>query len=525
MLRSAIFCLFGSLALSTLVLCHSLILGCLGSNEVSPQTAIFRGLTSFDPGHPTLNFSCDKALGAELAPNTQAESIRFTSPDEALSRIDLPSGFDVSGFAAEPMVQQPIAMAFDTRGRLWVAECFTYAENGKFETELRDRIVILEDSDHDGRADRRTVFWDQGQRLTSLEIGFGGVWVLCTPHLLFIPDRDGDDQPDAEPTVVLDGWVSAGHTLVNGLRWGPDGWLYGRHGIQGTSEVGTPDAPPEDRVSINCGIWRYHPQRRRFEVVCHGTTNPWGMDWNDHGQLFFINTVIGHLWQVLPGAHYRRMYGDDLRPELYELIEQTADHVHWDDGHEEWTAQRKGVSTGTSRAGGGHAHVGLMFYLGDNWPLEYRDELFTLNLHGRRINRDHLEREGATYVGRHRPDFVTWGDAWFRGIDLAYGPDGGVYVLDWSDIGECHEADGVHRTSGRIYKISWRGGERKPANPNQRQSTWQRFPAVSWSRCNGTGTNGLSGKLDACSRNAPRGVWIWTRHAASCGICSSSNPR
>jgi putative membrane-bound dehydrogenase-like protein len=391
--------------------------------------------------------------------DSQPETIPLLSPAEALATASAPEGFGISLFAAEPEVQQPIAMSFDHRGRLWVAECYSYAEGGAFDNQLRDRIVILEDSDGDGEADRRTLFWDDGERLTSIECGFGGIWVLATPHLLFLPDGDGDDKPDGAPVVIVDGWVPAGHTLVNGLRWGPDGWLYGRHGIQGTSRVGKPGTPDEARVAINCGIWRYHPQREVFEAVCHGTTNPWGMDWNDHGELFFINTVIGHLWHALPGAHYRRMYGEDLRANLYEAIEQTADHVHWDDGREDWTAQAKELSEGTHHAGGGHAHTGLMFYLGDNWPQIYRDDLFTLNLHGRRMNRDHLERTGATYAGRHRPDLVRWGDEWFRGIDLAYGPDGGVYVLDWSDIGECHEADGVHRGSGRIYKISWGGGE------------------------------------------------------------------
>ena len=402
-------------------------------------------------------------LSAE-PPNTQQETTPFLSPKEALAAVDVPAGFRVSLFAAEPQVRQPIAMAFDTRGRLWVAECDTYTKSNVFDTEQRDRVVIFEDTNDDGEADRRTVFWDQGQRLTSVEIGFGGVWVLCPPQLLFIPDGDRDDRPDAEPIVVLDGWSPAGHTFVNGLRWGPDGWLYGRHGIQGVSHVGAPGTPDERRTPVNCGIWRYHPRQKTFEVVCHGTTNPWGMDWDDRGELFFINTVIGHLWQAIPGAHYRRMYGDDLRPQLYELIEQVADHVHWDQGQEDWTATRKELSSATSRTGGGHAHTGLMIYLGENWPGEYRGELFTLNLHGRRINHDHLERSGATYVGRHRPDLMSFRDPWFRGIDLAYGRDGGVYVLDWSDIGECHEADGIHRTSGRIYK-TWRPTTQPPSTP------------------------------------------------------------
>lgn len=389
--------------------------------------------------------------------DTQAEDIPLLTPEQALQSLTVPAGFHVSLFAAEPAIQQPIALATDERGRLWVAENYTYAERERdYDTELRDRIVILEDADNDGRFDRRTVFWDQGVKLTSIEIGFGGVWALCAPHLLFIPDADRDDVPDGPPIVVLDGWDgdSIRHNIVNGLRWGPDGWLYGRHGITATSLVGTPGTQPEQRARMDCGVWRYHPTRKVFEVVCRGTTNPWGMDWDDHGQMFFINTVIGHLWHVIPGAYLQRMFGEHVDADLFELIGQTADHFHWDTT-EAWHDIRKlGVTKTTDQAGGGHAHCGMMIYLGNQWPQKYRNQLFTANLHGRRINVDRLQRAGATYTGLHEPDILTAGDPWFRCIELCYGADGGVYLADWSDIGECHENDGVHRGSGRIYKMT-----------------------------------------------------------------------
>lgn len=386
----------------------------------------------------------------------------LTPAFDALEGMQLPEGFHATLFASEPDVRQPIALATDPKGRLWVAENYTYAEAERnFDTELRDRIVILEDSNRDGHFDSRTVFWDEGVRLTSVEIGFGGVWVLCAPYLLFIPDRDGDDQPDGPPVVMLDGWEadSIRHNLVNGLRWGPDGWLYGRHGIQATSLVGRPGTPDDDRVRLNCGVWRFHPTRHVFEVVYRGTTNPWGMDWDEHGQLFLINTVIPHLWHIIPGGFSERMYGEHFHSHLYALLGQTADHVHWDT-RETWNFIREGVSATTDQAGGGHAHAGLLIYQGTNWPEEYRGDVFALNFHGRRINRDRLQRAGATYSASHLPDPIAWSDTWFRGIDLISGPDGGVFVADWSDTGECHENDGVHRSSGRIYKITH--GETSP---------------------------------------------------------------
>ena len=104
-----------------------------------------------------------------------------------------------------------------------------------------------------------------------------------------------------------------------------------------------------------------------------------------------------------------------------------------------------------------------MIYLGDHWPEEYRGKLFTLNLHGRRANVDAARAPGSGYVGRHEPDMLFAADPFFRGIDLSYGPDGSVFVLDWSDTGECHEHDGVHRSSGRIYRVRLRqAGRRRP---------------------------------------------------------------
>lgn len=380
--------------------------------------------------------------------------------EEAAATMELPPGFKCLVFAAEPDVRNPIGIAWDAKGRLWVAENYTYAESPlRWDTKLRDRVIILEDKDGDGKHDERKVFWEGGSYLTSVETGYGGVWVLHNGTLSFIADKNGDDTPDGEPEVLLDGFnvKTIGHNIVNGLRWGPDGWLYGRHGITDTSAVGAPGTPLEKRVKINCGIWRYHPTRKVFEVVCHGGTNSWGHDWNAEGELFYINTVIGHLWHVIPGAYYRRMFGTHLNPHVYEVIEQTADHFHWDASGEKWNDIRKGVTSKTDQLGGGHAHVGMLIYQGGLWPEKYHGAVLTCNLHGNRINMDTLERQGCGYVGKHAPDFMKAKDKWFRGIDLLTGPDGNVFVADWSDSGECHDNDGVHRSSGRIYKIVYDG--------------------------------------------------------------------
>jgi len=385
------------------------------------------------------------------------------TPDAAARGFRVPAEFEVTVFAAEPDVQNPVAMAWDHRGRLWVAENYTYADSSrKFDLSLRDRILIFEDTDGDGRQDSRTVFTDDLQMVSSVLPGPGGVWVLALPQLIFIPDTDQDDRPDGAAVVLLDGFTPATdnhHTFANGLKWGPDGWLYGRCGASSPGRVGPPGTPQDARVPLFGGVWRYRPpaptgKPPRVEVLCHGTTNPWGMDWNESGEAFFINTVNGHLWHVIPGAHFRRPHSEDPNPDVYETIDTHADHYHWDTG-KDWTDSRK-VTGEHDRLGGGHAHCGATIYLGDNWPDTYRGRLMTLNLHGRRVNVDRLEREGSGYVGRHEPDLLQSADPWFRGIELDYGPGGSLFLLDWSDTGECHEHTGVHRTSGRIFRVSYR---------------------------------------------------------------------
>jgi len=395
-------------------------------------------------------------------PDTERHAGGPPSPREAAALFDLPPGFSVSVFAAEPDVRNPIAMAWDRRGRLWVAENFTYADGTtRFDDTLRDRVVILEDADGDGVADRRTVFTDRVRMLTGIEVGRGGVWLMCPPQLLFIPDRDGDDAPDGPAEILLDGFdvgLASHHNFANGLRFGPDGWLYGRCGHSCPARIGRPGAPDERRFAMEGGLWRYHPETGSIEVLTTGTTNPWGHDWTAEGECFFVNTVNGHLWHMIPGAHFAQANGIDPNPLTYELIDHHADHYHFDTGAG-WQASRHGAA---DALGGGHAHSGCMIYEGANWPAEWRGCLFTLNFHGRRVNREVLARAGSGYVARHAPDLFVTGDTWFRGIDLAAGPDGSIVVLDWSDAGECHERDGVHRSSGRIFRFAFGEPVRPP---------------------------------------------------------------
>lgn len=383
------------------------------------------------------------------------------SAQKAAAGFKVPEGFEVSVYASEPEVQNPIAMAWDHRGRMWVAENYTYAERARrFDFNLSDRVVIFQDADHDGKAEKRSVFIDTVKNLTSIEKDKDGLWLMCPPQLLFVPDRDGNDVPDGPPEVILDGFTVAKsnyHNYANGLKWGPDGWLYGRCGHSCPGMLGLPGTAEEERVPIDGGIWRYHPTRKIVEVLTHGTTNPWGHDWDENGELFFINTVNGHLWHMIPGAHFKEPFGPSQNPLIYDRLEMHADHWHFDTG-EHWTKSRDGKA---NDFGGGHAHIGMAIYQADHLPKEWHGQLLTWNMHGRRLNREKLKRHGSGYVASHDTDAFLASDEWFRGLEISQGPDGALYALDWSDTGECHDSTGVHRTSGRIYRFSY-GTPEKP---------------------------------------------------------------
>jgi putative membrane-bound dehydrogenase-like protein len=378
------------------------------------------------------------------------------SPQEAAKAMTVPEGFKVTLFAGEPDVHQPIGFAIDDRGRLWVAEAYSYPIRVP-EDQARDQILIFEDEDGDGKFDKRTVFVDKLNLVSGIELGFGGVYVGAAPNFLFIPDKDGDDKPDGPPEILLDGWgYQDSHETLNTFTWGPDGWLYGCHGVFTHSRVGKPGTPDKERVPINAGIWRYHPTRHKFEVFAEGTSNPWGIAFNEQGQIFETACVIPHLYHVIQGARYERQAGSHFNPYTYEDIKTIADHRHY------VGANPHGGNGRSSDAGGGHAHSGAMIYQGGAWPEPFAGSLIMNNIHGARLNRDTLEPKGSGFVGHHAPDFLLANDSWSQIINMKYGPDGQVYFIDWYDRQQCHHkgVDVHDRTNGRIFKLSY--GDAKP---------------------------------------------------------------
>jgi putative membrane-bound dehydrogenase-like protein len=376
-------------------------------------------------------------------------------PKKAAEVMTVPDGFSVKLFAGEPDVKQPIAFCIDDRGRLWVVEAYSYPQRQP-EGKGKDRILIFEDSQGTGTFDKRTVFMEGLNLVSGIELGFGGVWIGAAPYLMFIPIKEGEDKPAGEPKILLDGWGwQDTHETLNTFTWGPDGWLYGCHGVFTHSKVGKPGTPDKDRVPLNAGIWRYHPTKHLFEVFAEGTSNPWGLDFDEHGQAFVEACVIPHNWHIIQGARYQRQAGNHFNPYTYADIPTVAEHRHY------VGATPHGGNGKSDSVGGGHAHSGTMIYQGGAWPKEYDGKMFMGNIHGHRLNIDVLAPSGSGFIARSHLDFLLSHDSWAMFVNLQSGPDGNAFVIDWYDRQSCHTGNPQmwDRSNGRIYKICYKDAQ------------------------------------------------------------------
>ena len=357
----------------------------------------------------------------------------FLKPDEAIAKMEVMNGFEVKAFVAEPDIGEAIAFCFDFRGRLWTLENYNYQTRRAHSTDKRNRIQIFEDTDGDGVFDKKKTFTEDLSFSSGIIVGMGGVYVGMPPELIFIPDADGDDKPDGPHEVLLDGWgIQDRHETLNSFIWGPDGWLYGCHGVFTQSRVGRPGTKDEDRQFIDGGIWRFHPQTMEFEVFAEGLSNPWGFDFNDMGQGFATCCVIPHLFHIVQGGVYHKQSKQNVNPYVYDNIKTIRDHTHKS------------------------AHGGARFYLADVFPEKYRDQLFMCNIHEHAVLIDYMVPKGSSFIGKHGDDFLMANDLAWVGFSVEIGPDGGVYILDWHDQNICGN-EIKFANSARVYRIMPKG--------------------------------------------------------------------
>ena len=300
-------------------------------------------------------------------------------------------------------------------------------------------MKILEDTDRDGRADKVSIFAEGLNIPTGVAIGYGGVWVLNAPDILFLRAKDGKE---TSRDVVLTGFGRTDtHELPNSLTWGPDGWLYGLNGVFNQSRVRSNNGR---EYQFNCALWRVHPRTREFQIVSEGTSNPYGIAWDTEGSAIVeaCHWANDHLFHFVETGQYQRQAG--AFPPFTIPIGSITDH-----GHQKT------------------AYCGLTFLDTDAYPPQFRERICVGNIHGRAINVDRLQREGASYLAKGEPDLMTGNDAWFMPVALKIGPDGCLYVLDWYDRYHCsqdaaRDPEGVDRLKGRLYRLRYRNTPRAP---------------------------------------------------------------
>ncbi len=377
--------------------------------------------------------------------NTKPSGQPYLSPEETVRRFQIADGFDIHLFAGEPDLVNPIAFTVDAKGRLWVVECFEYPKRTPKGKMPRDRIRILEDTDGDGKCDKSTV-WAEGKDFpvrfdlaSGIEVGHGGVFLGAPPYLWFLEDTNSDGKCDRHE-ILLEGFGSQDtHETLNTFQWGPDGHLYGLHGVF-TQSVVKPAGGDGEVTRMNAAVWRYDVKTRQFEVFAEGTSNPWGMDFrNSDGQTILCCCVIPHLFHMSPGGIYKRQAGGSINPFAYSYLNEICDHTF----HKE----------------SGWAHAGLVSLDTPFMPKEFRSSVIFGSIHGCSIKQNVLTPRGSTYLAERADDFLVSGDKNFRPINLKWGPGGCLYLSDWHDQNPCHQArpESWDYERGRIYVIRPKG--------------------------------------------------------------------
>jgi putative heme-binding domain-containing protein len=356
------------------------------------------------------------------------------SPADAMRKMTVPPGFHVELVASEPDIVNPVAMTFDERGRIWITESLEYPRSSS--GPGRDCIKVLEDTKGNGQYDRITIFAEGLNIPSGIAVGHGGVWVANAPDILFYK-QGPDGKAVGKPEVVVTGFGRTDtHELPNSLTWGPDGWLYGLNGVFNHSHV----KHQGKEYRFTCAMFRIHPRTRQFQLFCQGTSNPWGIAWDNEGSAFVSACVIDHLWHLTETGYYHRQ-GGPYPPHTWKLG-SIVRHKH-------------------QKA----AYCGLHFFDSDAYPAEYRERLYMGNIHGGCINVDVLERDGSTYLAKPAPDFLTANDPWFMPVVQKTGPDGCLYILDWYDRYHCYQdarrdPDGIDRKHGRLYRVRYKDSPR-----------------------------------------------------------------
>ncbi len=381
------------------------------------------------------------------------------SPEESMEMTQVPVGFELELFASEPDIINPIAMNWDEKGRLWVIETVDYPNTVRNEDGVGDdRIKICEDTDHDGKADKFTVFAENLNIPTSLVFSNGGIIVSQAPHFLFLKDTDGDDKADVRE-VMITGWGTFDtHAGPSNLQYGFDNKIWGTVGYSGYA--GVVDGIP---ITFKQGIFRFDPNGTGLEQLTKTSNNTWGLGFSENFDVFASTANNTHsVFMGIPNA-----YLQDVR----DLPDNGSKKI---DGHYAFHPITQEVRQ-VDVFGGFTAAAGHHLYTARNFPKEYWNRIaFVCEPTGRLIHRAILEEDGAGFKEQDGWNLVASHDNWFGPVQAEVGPDGAVWFADWYNFiiqhnptppgfengpGNAHINPLRDRQHGRIYRLVYKGAK------------------------------------------------------------------
>ncbi len=368
------------------------------------------------------------------------------TPEQERTGLHVPPGFTVQLFASEPMINKPINMAFDARGRLWLSSTVEYPyaadksrwsdEKGTRVKDSRDAIKILTDTDGDGKADKVTDFAD-GLNIPTGVLPWhkpehkAGCIAWSIPNIWYFADTDGDDKADHREILFGPlGYEKDTHGMCSSFRLGLDGWVYATHGFNNTSHLKAKDGSTLDLHSGN--VFRFRPDGSRVEKWTSGQVNPFGLCWDRFGNLYSADCHSSPIYQLIRGACYPSFGKPDDGLGFAPVM---CEHSHG--------------STGI---------CGIVYLDGGVWGPEWDDHTLVGNCVTSRVNHDTVTFTGSTPKANEQPDFITSDDPWFRPVDLQLGPDNAIYIADFYNkiIGHYEvplDHPGRDKERGRIWRV------------------------------------------------------------------------
>jgi putative heme-binding domain-containing protein len=363
------------------------------------------------------------ALLVQFEPQAFSATQDPIDPEVERSAFQIDPRFEVNCFASEPMLANPIMMTFDPRGRLWVICSYAYPQI-KPGQQANDKLIILEDTDGDGKADKSTVFYDKLLVPTGFALGDGGVYIASPPDLLFLKDTNGDDVAD-ESKILLSGFgTEDNHHAIHAWRWGPGGHLYFQSGVFLHTQVETPFGVT--RLNDG-GVFEFTPRSRRLDLYVHqGWANPWGHAFDSWGQNFLTEAPGGGIFYLLPGQVKTDLEGS------YPGIP------------------------------GPPKSCGVEFVSGAHMPEDLQGDMILNAFKNRVVCRYKFSDDGSGFAAKEMDPLIVSSEENFRPVDVKMGPDGAAYIADWYNpiIGHMQynfrdpRRDSTH---GRVWRVTAKG--------------------------------------------------------------------